>query len=541
MSESISSWARAQTLWPSRESLWHLGIVLVAMMAVPLLMAPLVFQQAKERADGEASVTAVAILRQMDMLLNVVSTNLDKAQSVLGQPCSEVIGQLTRMSMLSPYFRSLVLVSHGEVYCSSVLGAVKDMSVQVAFSTLDSLPPGLRITPSNGTPVVPDRSAVLVSRGGEDGTGVLAVVDGQYLLDIQNAASYDGQFKVQMVLSETQRQLPTGAPAISPVDSHWRNTTAVAASTAFPVEVRVAIAPELASAYLGEQWQNYAPFIVLASLLAGYLAHLFCRRRLSLVGDMYRAMRAKEFHMVYQPVIRIDTGACRGVEALVRWQRPDKSQVRPDIFIPLAEDNGVIGDLTRHIFGLVADDLVRLGLGAGDHIGVNISGSHLATRGFVEDVQQLLMAIGPNGPQLVLEMTEREALPNDRQVQHNIQQLRSEGVLWALDDFGTGQSSLSYLEQLHADFLKIDRSFVNGIGTESVNAVVLETIISLAQRLKLDLTAEGIESREQENYLKGHGVQWGQGYLFSPPLRPEELLAWRNSSASPRADAEIPD
>ncbi|AZD86925.1 EAL domain-containing protein [Pseudomonas chlororaphis subsp. piscium] len=533
MSYPTSSTWPARILKPSRERLWHLAIVLAAMAAVPLLMAPLVFQQAKERADGEASVTAVAILRQLDTLLNVVSTNLDKAQGMLERPCPEIIGQLTQMSMLSPYFRSLVLVNRGEVYCSSVLGAVQDMPVQSAFKELGTLPPGLHITPSNGTPIVPGRPAVLVSLGREDGVGVLAIVDGQYLLDIQDAASYDGQFQVQMVLRETQRQLPIGAPINNPEGPGWRSTHAVATSAAFPVEVRVAIAPALASAYLGDQWRHYAPFIVLASLLAGYMAHLFCRRRLSLVGDLYRAMRAKEFHMVYQPIIRLDTGVFRGVEALVRWQRPDKSQVRPDVFIPLAEDNGIIGDLTRHIFGLVADDLMQLGLGAGEHIGVNVSGSHLATSGFVDDVQRLLAAIGPKGPQLVLEVTERESLPDDTQVQRNIQQLRSMGVLWALDDFGTGQSSLSYLEQLHADFLKIDRSFVNGIGTESVNAVVLDTIISLAQRLELDLTAEGIESTEQEEYLKHYGVQWGQGYLFSPPLRLDELLAWRNSRQRP--------
>lgn len=100
----------------------------------------------------------------------------------------------------------------------------------------------------------------------------------------------------------------------------------------------------------------------------------------------------------------------------------------------------MIGDLTRHIFGLVAADLAQLGLGAGDHLGVNVSGSHLASHGFVDDVRRLLGAIGSEGPQLVLEVTEREALPHDAQLRHNIQQLRELGVQWALDDFGTGKA-----------------------------------------------------------------------------------------------------
>lgn len=177
----------------------------------------------------------------------------------------------------------------------------------------------------------------------------------------------------------------------------------------------------------------------------------------------------------------------------------------------------------------MAADLPRLGLGPRDHIGVNVSASHLATPGFVDDVQRLLDKLGPDGPLLVLEVTEREALPNDEQVQRNIAHLRAQGVLWALDDFGTGQSSLSYLEQLHADFLKIDRSFVMGIGTDSVNAVVLDTIISLGQRLRLELTAEGIENEVQAAYLRQHGVHWAQGYLFAAPLGVEEWAAWRHN------------
>lgn len=199
----------------------------------------------------------------------------------------------------------------------------------------------------------------------------------------------------------------------------------------------------------------------------------------------------------------------------------------------------MIGDLTRHIFGLVAVDLAQLGLGAGDHLGVNVSGSHLASHGFVDDVRRLLGAIGSEGPQLVLEVTEREALPHDAQLQHNIQQLRELGVQWALDDFGTGQSSLSHLQKLHADFLKIDRSFVSSVGSGSVNAVVLETIIALAQRLDLAMTAEGIETREQEQYLCGHSIQWGQGYLFSPPLKAAELWAWRNSRRGAEREARV--
>ncbi|KDB09298.1 diguanylate phosphodiesterase [Burkholderia sp. lig30] len=513
-----------------RDQYWHAGIVAIAIWLPLLVMAPLVFLQAKERADGEATVTAVAIQRQIDTMLGVVFANTGKAAAMAGRPCRQVLAELTRLTLLSPYFRSLALIRDGnKEYCSSALGMIDDLPLAQGFPPLSELPPGRGITPTATTLLVRDRPAVLVSEHTANHTGVIAVIDGQYLLDIQAAASYNRQFEVQILQTDSQRQLPGGAPVQTPAGPAFRHSDASVRSSQFPVEVRVAVEPALVATYRRDLWIHYAPFLALAALLSGYVAHRFCKRRLSLVTEIRRGMRQNEFHMVYQPVIRLATGECSGVEALVRWHRPGQDSIRPDIFIPLAEDSGLIAELTRHIFDLVVADMPQLRLGPQDHLGINVSGSHLATPAFVGDVERLMRALGPQAPLLVLEMTEREAVPDDEQAQRNIRQLRGEGVLWALDDFGTGQSALSYLEQLHADFIKIDRSFVKGADTESVNAVVLETIITLAQRLKLDLIAEGIETPAQLAYLRQHGVQWGQGYLFAAPLRAAELAAWRNS------------
>ncbi len=516
----------------AQQRYWHASVVMLAMLLPVFRAVPVVILKAARTARGGPAVTTGGEVSQLDALFQVVTVNADTALALVGKPCQDVQGELTRMATLSPYVRSLVLVHQEKIYCSPVTGPVDDAPLSVAFEALPHLPPGERITPSRDTNLVHDRPAVLVSHNVGAGSGVVAVVDGQYLQDIRVAASYDNLFHIQMLLSDTLRRLPDGVPVQREGLPGDIASIEVARSSRFPIEVRVGVEPRLIATYRREIWGHYAPFLVLAVLLCGYLAHVLWKRRLSLTNDIYRGMRQGEFHMVYQPVIRMETGKCTGVEALVRWRRQDRGHVRPDIFIPLAEDNGIIGDLTRHIFGLVAADLPRLGLGPGDHIGVNVSGSHLATPGFVGDVQPLLHKIGAKGPHLVLEVTEREALPKDEQVQRNIEQLRGQGVLWALDDFGTGQSSLSYLEQLHADFIKIDRSFVMGIGTDSINAVVLDTIIQLGQRLKLDLTAEGIETEAQMAYLSQHGVHWAQGYLFAPPLRVEEFAAWR-ASASP--------
>ncbi|WP_273829724.1 EAL domain-containing protein [Pseudomonas sp. SBT1-2] len=509
----------------------RLVIVLVAMLTPLALMTPMIWWQAQDRADREALVTAATISQQMENTLHIVFSNVGEAISMVGKPCDQVSSDLARLRNLSPYFRALFLMQHGIVYCSSVEGFSPGPLAQT-FDGPSALPPGLGITPVAGTYLVRNRPAVVVSQSLGSDEGVLAVIDGLYVQDIKNAASYDGQFLVQILLSESQRTLPDGTAAIRAQDPEYRDVDAVVKSTSFPVEVRVSVASSLLEAYRSYLWRLYAPFIPFVCLLMGYLAYWFVLHRGSLVRDMRRAIQQGEFHMVYQPVVRLDTGEFGGLEALVRWTRAGQSPIRPDIFIPLAEDQQQIAELTRHIFDLVVADLPQLGLGPQDHLGLNISGSHLAMPEFLEDIERLTTRMGPAAPKLVLELTEREMLPDSEQVQHRIAQSRTLGALWALDDFGTGHSSLSYLEQLDADFLKVDRSFVSGIGTESVNAVILETLISLAHRLGMALTAEGIETREQLAYLQRHNVPWGQGYLFSPPLSAAELSTWREEAAT---------
>ncbi|AKQ62293.1 EAL domain-containing protein [Bordetella hinzii] len=506
---------------------WSLLAALIAMALPPLLMAPLIWWMAQDRAKGESAITAATIQRQVDSTLDVVFDNVHHAVGLLDQPCPDAAPELARQANITLYYRSLSLMKHGRLYCTSLIGGV-NFAPRDVFDGMPTLPAARAITPIAGSLVVPDRSAIVVSESTGPGTGAMAVIDGQYLMDIQKAASNNGEFRVQVDMSDTGGPLSPSVPAEGAAAFSTR-ASVQARSSRYPVVVTVAPALAAVAAHRRYLWWHHAPFLVIASLIAGYAAYRYNRRRLSLASEILRGMRQGEFSMVYQPVVHLPSGRMSGVEALIRWRRADLGMVRPDLFIPLAEQHGLMPALTRHIFGLVAADLPLLGLGPQDHLGINISGSHLAMPAFAQDVGVLMAALGPGRPKVVLELTEREALPQDPQTQANIRQARNLGVLWALDDFGTGQSALSYLRELDADFIKIDRSFVVGIGTDSVNAAVLETIISLGRRLHLDLTAEGIETEEQAEHLARHGVQWGQGYLYSPPLPPEALVDWRRA------------
>ncbi|AZG10101.1 EAL domain-containing protein [Pigmentiphaga sp. H8] len=252
-----------------------------------------------------------------------------------------------------------------------------------------------------------------------------------------------------------------------------------------------------------------------------------CARRFLSARAIQRAIRRREFRMVYQPIVALDTLAFSGVEALVRWHRPGRGGVPPDRFIPVAESRGLMAELTRHILDLVARDAVSLGLGAQHRLAVNISGSYLATQAFAEDIRRFMGRLGPDRPVVVLELTERECLPDSPLVRHNMAQARALGALWSLDDFGTGHNSLACLDRFPVDHLKIDRSYIRGIGTGSIRAVVLDTLIDLARRLNLAVVSEGIETEAQAAYLRDRGVALGQGYLFAKPLEAADLAAWR--------------
>jgi len=509
----------SKSLW---RQLTHGAIVIAAAILPTLTMLPVILYQASERAKGEAQVAAHVAQRQLDHLLDLSMQNTNKALPLAGRPCDEILQELAQIGNLSPYLRSIVLVRDGTVYCSSAMGPVQ----APVTSFIPGIEPGLKILPVSGTPLMPAHPALLLVRGTEQGLGVIAIIDGQYLQDIREAAMDEGQLDVQILHTEQRRLLPAGEPYLPKPHGMW-HISVVRKPNAFSIQVQVDAASSLVVSFRQDLWKNYAPFLFLIGLLTGYLADAFCRRRFSLVGDIQRGISHNEFYMVYQPLVNLEVGDFCGVEALVRWKHPGGGNITPDIFIPLAEDNGLIAELTRHILDLIANDLPRLNLSDDEHLGVNISGSHVAQAAFLDDMRRFLKKLAPTHPVIVLELTEREALPNDEPVQHNLQQVRDLALRLALDDFGTGHSSASYLAQFSADYIKIDRSYIQSIGKGSVNAVVLDTIINLGHMLNLTMIAEGVETEEHAAYLREQGVQFAQGYFYASAMGAAELASWK--------------
>ena len=217
------------------------------------------------------------------------------------------------------------------------------------------------------------------------------------------------------------------------------------------------------------------------------------------------------------------TGLCVGAEALVRWRRSTGEMVAPDIFIKVAEESGVIKEITSHVIKMVALETKNLFKTHPDfHIAINLSASDISSKEILGDLQDLLNITGASKNNFLVEVTERGFVQADV-VKTILQDIRAMGIDVAIDDFGTGYSSLSYLEKFEIDYLKIDKSFVDTLGKESATSQVVPHIIEMAKSLKLKMIAEGVEEEAQFIYLRDHGVQFAQGWFFSKPISFHEL------------------
>jgi EAL domain-containing protein (putative c-di-GMP-specific phosphodiesterase class I) len=255
--------------------------------------------------------------------------------------------------------------------------------------------------------------------------------------------------------------------------------------------------------------------------------------RLQVSSDLRDALEQEQFVLHYQPLLELATGDVTGVEALVRWQHPERGLVPPNDFIPLAEETGLIRPLGQWLLEEACRQAVEWQRQAPLTMAVNISAVQLRQPGFVEDVKGALERTGIDPATLVLEMTESVLLEHSVENLSTLNRLKETGVQLALDDFGTGYSSLGYLHQFPVDILKIDRSFVMQLGEKtSRESELVRTIVRLGEGLKLKTVAEGIEDHVQYLALKRLGCELGQGFYFARPVPADEITGMLADSAA---------
>lgn len=276
------------------------------------------------------------------------------------------------------------------------------------------------------------------------------------------------------------------------------------------------------------------PIAIVISVLFIVLGLGVIRKRTSIEGRLATAVKEHAFTVHYQPIIDLRTGACVGAEALARWPQPNGEYIAPDIFIPQAEKNALIFSITDQVIETVVRDMAETLLAQKDlHIAINVSAADMSSGRVLGVLRRLLAEASIPSEQVWLEATER-GLMDIESARQSIERAHTAGHSVALDDFGTGYASLTHLEALPIDMIKIDRSFVATIGKVTAKSPVLPHIIDMAKTLDLQCVAEGVETEVQLEYLVGKGIEFAQGWYFSKPLPAAQFIEFLAQS---RADS----
>jgi len=257
-------------------------------------------------------------------------------------------------------------------------------------------------------------------------------------------------------------------------------------------------------------------------------ANRHLKEKLEIQQDLRKALEKEQFHLVYQPQVDATQRRVCGAEALLRWTHPEKGFISPALFIPLAEENGLMVEIgTRVLREACKQAVIWKGQGIDQlTISVNISGRQFRSGDFLQTVKSVLAETQANPKMIMLEITESLAMSDVEKAMELLANLRSLGVEVSVDDFGTGYSSLSYLKDFPIDELKIDKAFVDGLPNNKGDQAVASAIVTMAKNLGYKIVAEGVEELPQVDYLNTLGCDLIQGFYFSKPLLPEEFAEY---------------
>lgn len=308
---------------------------------------------------------------------------------------------------------------------------------------------------------------------------------------------------------------------------HTRTLGVHLKSERFPVAVVV----ERTRATLAEEYRDLMTFgrvgsALITILTFAFFALYFRRNRNDPLVQFREAIKNGEIVPFFQPTIDIRIGKLVGAEVLARWQRPDGVMVSPANFIPLAERSGLIYPMTLALMKRARAEVGAIHVNR-PHINVafNLYAGHFANDSIIAELKAIFENSQIGLSQIVLEVTEREPLPDLDLAREIIERLQKLGIRVAIDDVGTGHGGLSYLMKLGVDMIKIDKMFIDAISTERHSQTIIETLLELARTMNMEVIAEGVESFDQVEYLRRKGVHQAQGYVFAPPLPAGSYIA----------------
>lgn len=444
----------------------------------------------------------------LDKLIRNADATNQRAYLYTQKPCGDTLPFLRELVAISPDVQFIHFIKEKRIYCSSLEGEVdlpleKDMVSRTLLlqehSSFNPKESSLAFVSQY------DDIIVVSSISGYYVRQVLAsVIEGQHIL-----LHIDGK-----IMDDQQFFTPNSTSASLSINS-----------SNYPYSLSV----ELTYHDYIEYIQDHKLLLVIYFLfLCGALswgAYRLMNKPETLETLIASAIENEEIIPYVQPYVDKDSNMV-GVEVLARWLHPSKGVINPDLFIPLAEESGLIIPMTKSLMNQVQKKLSpHQGCFSEEfNISFNISAKHCTQSELLEDSLGFLNALSEAKVALSFELTERELIEGTREARELFDALHLHHVQLAIDDFGTGHASLNYLNLFHFDVLKIDRSFVQMVGTNSVSMHIVENLLDLAVRLDMKTVAEGVETEEQAKYLISHGVDYLQGYFFFKPMPLDEFI-----------------
>jgi sensor c-di-GMP phosphodiesterase-like protein len=522
-----------------RSSLSTAVTVAAALLAVAIpvgLAIQLAGRQARAAEMQRVAAWAQAVLDRSETAARQVNAALDALVAANpADPCSPANLALMRQHALgSQYLKAIGHVVGERITCSSLGAGVEDLELGPVAADWIS-PAGIRIRPDARFPFDRRGDYLVVERD-----GYAAVVARDMAIDIALSAG-DGEgaslatfstFNGRVLVARGHVEpawlaVRTGLPGERSIATFIKDdhVVAVAVSNRWYVGAVAAVPVGHIAALTHSTARVLLPVGALAGLMLAGAMFYWRRQQTSLPAILRLALKRNEFWLLYQPVVDLQTGQWVGGEALLRWRRPDGEMVPPDLFIPAAENAGMIRAITGRVLELVVQDL--RGVAArepGLHIAVNLSCQDLeASAGTLSALRRVAARTGLAPGNLLVEISER-GLPESQAARAVLDEIRAAGFRVAIDDFGTGYSNLAHLANFTLDYLKIDKLFVDTMRGDGATSSVVPHIIEIARTLNLKVIAEGVETDEQVQFLKELGVQYAQGWLFGKPMEAEELL-----------------
>ncbi len=504
-------------------------LILTALLPVSLSVW-MAQRHASQAFNRELESFSSRVLLRTEKVADQAEDALQNLEILQSTSCSgRHLLEMRRVAYTRRYVQEILFMNGLQPVCSSLEGT----STGEAFSPpLAMTPKGYRFWYTAQSDLGIKRNMVALGSA-----RYVVMIDPESLIDVVPYGSWP--INVALIGVKSHLLIASSSPLAHGIwqeaartgQTQFRQNNILYHVTRYP-DLNIATVTWASTVPLDEYWRQqllyWLPFGGSISLLAAWLILRLQRRLQSPRQRLQDAIRSRDITVHYQPIMSLNSGELVGAEALARWQQPDGSFLSPDIFIALAEQTGLMAPLTELIIEQVFADLGEwLHQHPHRHISINIAASDLISPSLPTLLAAQLIHWQVQPAQIALELTERSFADPEISAPF-IARYRASGHAIYIDDFGTGFSSLSYLQEIEADLLKIDKSFIDALEYKNVTPY----IIKMAKTLNLEMVAEGIETPQQASWLREHGVQYGQGWLYSKALDKQSFIKWAERRSS---------